>query len=273
MKHSKLLRYCLTLFFAFLNPYVSDAHADAGEQVVTLRAQSGANMRTLLTGDPATATANLILLAGGDGKLIISGRGEIKRLKNNFLVRSRNLFVEEGFLTGVVDAPMDRRDKTGLLDGFRASEQHAADLAGVAAALKALNGKPVIVIGTSRGTVSAANLAARQKEGAISAAVLTSSLVRKNKKGAIVQSLPLTSIQVPVLFLHNRNDRCKFTQLSGVKPIVAHMKKAGIATDLVVVKSNRTKLNNPCKALTRHGFLGIEKQVVGKIAAWIRVSL
>lgn len=273
MKPSKRLRFCLSGLLSILILYVSPGLADANERVLTLNSASGAKMRTLVTGNPATATANLILLAGGDGKLILSGKGEIKRMGNNFVVRSRNLFVKKGFLTAVVDAPMDRRDKTGLLGGFRASEEHASDLASVASALKAMNGKPVVVIGTSRGTVSAANLAARQKAGTISAAVLTSSLIKKNKKGAIVQRLPLASIKVPVLFVHNRHDGCKFTQLQGVERVVAKMKALGVNTGLIIVESTRQQVKNPCVALTPHGFLGIEAAVIGKIAQWIRAQL
>ena len=273
MKPSKHLRLCLSGLFSILTLYVSTVHADAAERVLTLNSASGAKMRTLVTGTPATAAANLILLAGGDGKVIISGKGEIRRMGNNFLVRSRNLFVGQGFLTAIVDAPVDRRGKTGLLGGFRASRQHASDLASVAEALKAMNGKPVIVIGTSRGTVSAANLAARQEEGTISAAVLTSSLIKKNKKGAIVQDLPLAAIKVPVLFVHNRNDGCKVTRLAGVERVVKKMRASGVDSGLIIVESKRQKVKNPCQALTPHGFLGIEMAVIGKIAEWIKEQL
>lgn len=252
--------------------YVSAARADAGARVLTLTARSGAPMRVLVGGDPATATANLILLAGGDGRLKLAGDGEIGRLNNNFLVRSRGLFVAEGFLTAVVDAPRDRWEEPGLLGGFRASPAHAADLAAVAAALTARNGKPVIVVGTSRGSVSAANLAARHPAGAIRAAVLTSSLVWHNSKGASLRDLPMGRIEVPVLFVHNRRDDCKVTRLADLQPVIATMKRAGVPVELVLVESS-ARQSPACEARGPHGFLGIEKQVVGRIAGWIRSRL
>ncbi len=116
------------------------------DNVLQVRSQSGAKLRTLLTGDPGSARANIMLLVGGKGILKISGKGQLKKKTDNFLVRTRDLFVSAGFLTALVDAPLDRRGGNGLLGGFRASTEHAKDLAKVARKLNALNGKPVIVI-------------------------------------------------------------------------------------------------------------------------------
>ncbi len=259
----------LTVLLALFIVYAHSRPSDAAEQVLTITTQSGAKMRSLLSGDTDGALANLILLPGGNGKLIISGKGEIKKMSNNFVVRTRAQLADAKFLTAVVDAPFDRRSKKGLLGGFRASEEHASDLATIARKLTQLNGKPVVVVGTSRGTVSAANLAARAPNGVVSAAVLTSSLVGKSKAGASLLDLQLTEIKVPVLFVHNQNDGCKHTRLKDVKPVVAQMKKGGVATDLILVTS-KAKKSKPCKALSPHGFLGIEDKVVGEIVSWIK---
>ena len=267
------LQACLCGFLAFLWLYAPGASADAAEKLLTLAASSGAKMRVLLTGEPRTASANLILLAGGDGRVIISGKGEVKRMGKNFLLRSRALFVAEGFLTAVVDAPFDRRKPPGLLGGFRTSRNHARDLGTVAAALRQLNGKPVAVIGTSRGATSAANLAVRQKPGTVHAAVLTSALAKGGKKGTAVGDVPLVNITIPVLFVHNARDACKAARLGDVRSIVTRMKKARVKTDLIVVESKAQKAPKACQALTPHGFLGIEKEVVAGIAKWIREKL
>ena len=237
-------------------------------EVLQVKTASGAKMRALLTGNPKTAKANLILLTGGNGVLKISGKGEIKKPTKNFLVRTRQLFANAGFLTAVVDAPLDRRTSTGLLGGFRASTKHADDLSKVVKKLSALNAKPVIIIGTSRGTVSAANVAARDMSGNIKAAVLTSSMVRPNKKGKIITDLPLNAIKVPVLFVHNKGDTCKMTLLSGVKPVVKKLKKNSVKAELIVVSSKKKK-GRDCGPNSPHGFLGLEQLVVNKISDWI----
>lgn len=253
--------------------YGLQGSADAANKVLTVNSERGATIRLLLTGDASNARANLILLAGGDGRVLISGEGKIGWHRGNFLVRSRALFATKGFLAAVMDAPSDRKKEPGLLGGFRISPEHADDLARAAAALGALNGKPVIVVGTSRGTVSAAHFAARHKPGTLHAAILTSSLVRRNRKGTWIQQVPLRQIAIPVLFVHNSHDRCRFTLLNDIKPIVARMKQAGVKTDLIVVASKKKAVANDCQGKTPHGYLGIEAQVVSKIAQWIKDKL
>lgn len=256
-----------------LSLYGLQGSADAANKVLTVNSTRGAKIRLLLTGDAGRAQANVILLAGGDGRILISSKGKIGRLHGNFLVRSRTLFAEKGFLTAVMDAPSDRKKEPGLLGGFRTSPEHADDLAKAATELSALNGKPVIVVGTSRGTVSAAHFAALHKPGTLHAAILTSSMVKRNRKGAWIQQVPLSQIAIPVLFVHNSHDNCKFTRLKDTKPIIARMKQAGVKTDLIVVASKKKTIANDCKGKTPHGFLGIEAQVVSKIAEWIRDKL
>lgn len=272
MKRFSLRFLGLSGLFIVLVIYVSAPPADAGERVLTLAASSGATMRVLLTGEADKASANLILLAGGDGRVIISATGKIRRMAKNFVVRSRGLFAAQGFLTAVPAAPSDRRERPGLLGGFRLSPEHAADLVTVAKALKTRNGKPVIVIGTSRGSISAANLAARAEKGVIAAAVLTSSVVKVKNDNPVIQDVPLEQITVPVLFVHNRADICAATRLSDVEPVVARLKKAGIAVDLILVES-REIISHPCRAQSPHGFLGIEPDVVARISAWIKARL
>lgn len=258
---------CLVLVLLVIAPDVGSA-----EEVLQVKASSGAKLRTLLTGDPSTAKANIILLAGGRGVVKLSGTGEIKAMKGNFLVRTRQLFADKGYLTALVDAPMDRRNKIGLLRGFRASAEHGDDLARVAARLHALNRKPVIVVGTSRGSVSAANLALRGAKDTVSAAVLTSSVVKENAKGRSITSLPLGRIKVPVLFVHNESDACHATLLKDVKPVIRAMKEQGARADLIVVDS-RKATSGHCKGRSPHGFLGIEKQMVEKIVGWLETKL
>lgn len=248
--------------------------AAKAEEVLKLKSASGAPMRVLLTGDANAAVANVILFAGGDGVLKIKGDGTIRKLKKNFVVRSRDLFAKQGFLAATADAPKDKWEKPGLLKGFRASAEHAQDIEKIAKNLRKINGKPVAVIGTSRGTVSAANAGARIAPPNVSLVVLTSALsVPKNKNGATVPQLALDKITAPVLLVHNKDDICKVTPLSGVKMIEKKLTKTNSDVELYVWKSKKQKMKNPCQALTPHGFLGIEEKVVKQIADWIRKRL
>jgi hypothetical protein len=73
-------------------------------------------------------------------------------------VRSLPLFREAGIFTALVDAPSDYPGEEGLA-GFRDTTRHAEDLGKVIADARAGTKAQVWVVGTSRGTISAANAA------------------------------------------------------------------------------------------------------------------
>jgi hypothetical protein len=41
---------------------------------------------------------------------------------------------------------------------------------------------------------------------------------------------------------------------------------------LIAVQGGDPPLSEPCEALSRHGYLGIEREVVGAIADWIKAK-
>lgn len=256
-----------------------DVQAQPDEVVLQVRSTSGAKLRTLISGDPQRAKANLLLLAGGNGVLKISGKGQVKSKVNNFLVRSRSLFVKSGFLTALVDAPMDRRTKTGISGGFRISKEHGQDLQKVIDRLRGtnpasanrppINDAPIVIVGTSRGTVSAANIALETKTNEVRGLILSASLVAANKSGAGLQNLRLEKLTVPLLFVHNRSDKCRVTPLGKVSRLVKKLERAGVDVQLRIVDSVK-KISGNCTGRSPHGFLGIEAQVIAIISTWIR---
>ena len=116
-------------------------------------------------------------------------------------MRSRALFAERGFLAAVVDAPSDRT--ADGLTGFRSTEAHARDIAGLIAFVKQRASVPVWLVGTSMGTVSAANAAARLPQG-VEGLVLTSSVTRASRREReSLKDVNLKDIALPTLFVHN----------------------------------------------------------------------
>ena len=136
------------------------AHAQK-ESYVSIETRSGVS-QAFLHIEPAEPLAAVILFAGGDGRLGLSPNG-IAALQGNFLVRSRPLFADEGLVVAVVDVASDFDTGDGLL-GFRSGKKHATDIKGVIAYVKRKAKLPVWVVGTSRGSISAANAAARIEE-------------------------------------------------------------------------------------------------------------
>src|SRR5262249_55139885 len=140
------------------------------EDIKTIPARPGVTQSFLLLRRVEKPVATLILFAGGNGALNLSS-GQLAGLGGNFLVRNRGRFAEYGFMVAVPDAPSDH---TSGLTRFRSTAEHAADVRALIAALRGrAPGVPVWVIGTSMGTVSAANAAARLREGGPDGVVLT----------------------------------------------------------------------------------------------------
>lgn len=104
--------------------------------------------------------ASVILFTGGSGYLKMN---EEKWRKNgNFLVRSRKIFRDNNFAVAVVNAPSDYRS-SGMPAEFRTSEKHLEDINALIKFMKDKFNKPVWLIGTSRGTLSATYIAINSK--------------------------------------------------------------------------------------------------------------
>jgi hypothetical protein len=74
---------------------------------------------------------------------------------------------------------------------------------------------------------------------------------------------------MPVLIVHHEFDECKICVPSEVSQIIQGLKNATIKK-VVYVKGGANPTGNPCEALHWHGFIGMEKEVVDLISAWIK---
>lgn len=221
---------------------------------------------------PQHPIATVILFSGGQGGLQISAKGEFGGGSGNFLVRSRQLFVERGFAVVVVDAPSDRQSFP-FLGGFRQTAQHVDDIKAVMAWLRQQAALPVWLIGTSRGTQSAAFIATQldKVNGGPDGLVLTSTILRENKGGRAVPDMALSSLRIPVLVVHHEQDGCKLCAFSDV-PRLMDALSAVSQKELISVRGG-TSQGDPCEAHAYHGYNGIEQDVVTRIADWITVSV
>jgi pimeloyl-ACP methyl ester carboxylesterase len=240
--------------------------ATAGEELVKLETRPGVTQPFWVMTPPGPPVASVILFTGGPG-LLGSERQPVLKGKN-FLIRSRDKFASAGFLVASVDGPSDHPE--GLDQSFRGSAEHARDIAAIIAYLRQKAAVPVWLVGTSRGTISAANVAARLPSGGADGLVLTSSIVVSSRNvGAIQSAVDVAVIAVPTLFVHNQDDACMVCPFAAVPALVARFTHAP-RKELIAVSGGSPPQSDPCEALSRHGYIGIEDEVVGKIAAWIK---
>lgn len=263
------VRGVVALICILLSCLVPDnVHPGSGvpEELVTLETRPGVSQNFLLV-KPDNPVASVILFAGGNGVLDVrhqAGQTQFGSMGNNFLVRSREYFAKQGLVVAVVDAPSDR--KNGMY-GFRNSAEHVTDIASVIAYLKKGFGLPVWLIGTSRGTESAAYVASHSS-GEIGGLVLTSSMTEKNNKGEAVTHMALDRIRVPTLIVAHESDACRFTPPEGAKEIAQRL----VNSPQVAVKyfsGGYEPKSQPCQALSAHGFFGIESKVLAAITDFI----
>jgi len=223
----------------------------ANEQI-SLQTRPGVT-QSVLYKPAASAVRSAILFTGGHGGA--TGMGQ------NFLMRVADNLVAQGISVAVPELPSDQR--FGMSDAFRVGPDHAVDMAAVVGMLKQRAAVPVWLIGTSRGTLSAASVAARLGPVQVSGLVLTSTVWP-----LVNQMVTLGQIGVPTLIVHNELDGCRESPFSGAEPGLAALRSAPVE-QLVVVQGGFSK-SAACEALSPHGYYGIEDQVVTPVVAWIK---
>ena len=253
---------CCPILLLFLAP------AFAADAVVTdIATRPGVTQRLLVLKPAQQAVASIVLFAGGHGGLDISASGGFGWGGGNFLVRSRELFAQQGFVVAVIDKPSDRRD----LAGFRQTREHVADVRASIAWLRREAAVPVWLVGTSFGTYSAAYVAAQlaQPDGGPDGVVLTATTLTHDKIRA-VPDLPIQRISIPVLVVHHRQDDCPYCRFADLPRLMNGLAGAPVK-DLIAIDGGISK-GDPCEAFAHHGFNGKEQETVERIAAWIRAN-
>ena len=241
------------------------AHAQS-PQTVDVPSRPGVTQRILVI-TPDKPKAAVILFAGGDGGLTLEADGRIPKLAGNFLVRTRQLFVEQGLTTVVIDAPSDKQSHP-YLSGSRQTAEHVTDVKAVIAWLRQQAKIPVWLIGTSRGTQSAGYIATQlpPAEGGPDGIVLTATMLTDRTSRAVPE-MALDRLRVPVLVVHHRDDACRYCLMRDMPRLMDRLTTPP-RRELLVFEGGINE-GDPCEARAYHGFNGIEREVVQRIAAWI----
>lgn len=257
------------LVHLLLTVFVSTAWAQVTQRVVDIPTRPGVTQRILLL-SPENPKSAVILFPGGHGGLRISSSGGFTWGEGNFLVRTREMFAAQGLLVAIVDAPSDRQSPP-YLGGFRQTPEHVADIKAVIAWLKQQAKVPVWLVGTSRGTQSAAFIATQLPvaDGGPDGLVLTSTILNDDKSRAVPE-MDLNKVAVPVLVVHHRHDGCKHCNYSEIPRLMDKL-SASPRKELLTFDGGQDR-GDSCEAFAHHGFNGIEKDVVIKVAQWVEAK-
>jgi hypothetical protein len=229
--------------------------------VADLPVPSGGTERAAFFAAPQ-ARATVILLAGGEGIVSIDNDGSSST--SNFLIRTRTMWLQYGINAVVLSSPDGRS-----MNGQRSQPAYAAALGAVVDFARSRSNVPVWLVGTSNGTVAAANGAARLG-GRVAGVILTSSITQVNRSGETMFSAGASSIAVPALVVSNTHDTCRSSPPGDAQNLIAAM--ASSPRKEAILADSTELHGDPCEPMSPHGYLGIEASVIGRIAAWINAA-
>jgi hypothetical protein len=238
------------------------------QEMITLSTRPNVTQSYFLTSRPKNLQAIGILFPGSGGLINLrTENGQAKFSQGNFLVRSRVEFVKRGVAAAIVDAPSDQQGGWGMTDEFRLGDQHLTDISAVIEDLeKRFPGVPLFLLGTSRGTTSAAALGARLGQR-VAGVVLTSTVFRpaprrSKEPGPGLSKFEFATVRAPLLFVHHVSDQCELTLYSDAARLSEKY-------PLISVFGGSPPQSGPCDAFSQHGYLGKESETVEQIVNWM----
>ena len=237
----------------------------AQEQWSTIQAASGNGPIPIFSIDRDDAIATVVLLPGGPftigNKSADTGRPD----GINFLVRTVGQFSSEKLNVVLMGKPPRAGD---LWNGrSRESDDHGSDVMQVVEFAKELK-KPVWLIGTSLGAISAVNTALIDKRAVLSGIVLSSMTFRANKNSGVL-SMDVEKLTIPILISGHEKDECPGSNpklIDELKAKLTSSKKVGVA----MISSGNSPTGKPCGPNHWHGYINAEAEAVRSIADFIR---
>ena len=199
-RRQRMLRQIARLLVGFLLLFTMEAPASAqGPEAVTINSNLTVRHRPFSPVLFVIARGSVILLAGGNGvlDLIQTGgqAGDIRDLQGNFLIRSARRFLNARYNVAMLDAAPAFPDPDGL-NNQRLTQAHADHIGAVIGVVRARwPNKPVWLVGTSNGTLSAVNAAARLTganlpTGIVLTSAITASSTSPDETGTVLAANP-----------------------------------------------------------------------------------
>lgn len=186
-------------------------------------------------------------------------------LGGNFLIRSRRHWLDDETLVVAIDAPSDQWGT--FSQSFRETPRYGED---VAALVKELSRRFKVedwtFVGTSEGSVSAYH-AARLNPGLARRLILTASVFRASRNGPGLSAVSWEPVPAPLLWVHHEDDPCAYTPYAEARRFAEASR-----SPLVTARGGGPGRGNACQAQTAHGFVGVERQTVEAMRAWVKTG-
>lgn len=248
-----------------------------GPQAITIDSNLAVKVRPYSPIYKVLPFASVVLLTGGNGVLNLNAAGDIRDSQGNFLIRSARRFLNARLNVAMLDSEPAFAAPNGL-NNQRLTQAHADHLAQVIATVRTQwPGKPVWLVGTSNGTLSAFNAAARLTGAALPNGIALTSTVTKSdpagEMGHVLGTNPsLASITVPTLVMGHEKDSCFVTPPTEVVNIYNGLTSLPLAKKMsAMIKGGLPNVAvTACGAFHHHGYNGVEQEAVTAIVNFIR---
>ena len=202
------------------------------------------------------------MFPGGAGTIDIEKDGHIRH-PDNFLVRTRDAWLQRGYGVVLVDALAH-----SSLRGQRSTNTYAHITQQIVRFAKEQGKVPVWVMGTSQGSIAAMNAAAHDPDGEIAGVILTESVSILGGSHETVFDAHPQDVRVPALVVANEDDACNVAPPGEAPAIAKSMTHAKV--DVLTVKGGEQRSGKACGSLSPHGYYGIEDQVIDDVVRWMQ---
>ena len=206
------------------------------------------------------SVANIIAIIGGKGLKNKNGKSR------NFLVRKKKVFID-GLMNFYLLPNYTKKEKASY--DLRVSDERMQRILALVKKIKERNGKPIFIVGFSRGSVDAGQFAKKYPDQ-ISGIVLASGIYTNNSRKADFYSMQMIigdTVETPILLVHHTDDGCIATPFEYAEEFYANL---NAPSKMFLSYSGGLSNGGECGPFNYHGFEGVGKNVVSEITSWIR---
>lgn len=212
---------------------------------------------------PAKPWAVAIMFTGGSGVIPFEADGSFKGGRGP-LTRTQQLWLDQGIAVLIPGRPRLS------VDSYRLTDAYVQDIRALVDFARTRASAPVWLIGNSMGTEAVASGASRLTHGEIAGVVFAapvSHLVPRKATESVLDP-PLAAINVPVLVVAHKQDDCSSAPPETPARLRAALTSAPV-TELFLFAGGEPS-GGPCDPTSLHAFVGLDVDLVKRVAAWMR---
>lgn len=262
-RQQRLTKVALAMIAATLCFVKAPASAD---ELIALNPRSGVT-QTVLLWQPSPPDPQVILLVfpGGGGDVgFETTNGKVVAKRAYLFSRQRDLLGRPEVAVAVIAAPSDQPD---MDSEFRRSARHFEDMAAVVRDLKSRYPKArLILLGHSRGTVSAAYVAQALGDRVAAVILMSGFYDRDPRRGVGLSEFDFEALKIPLLIVHHVKDLCPTNLFGPAQKLTARFPA------IVVDGPDETRPGQLCAPGTNHWFARREKETIDQVFNWIQAK-